>query len=373
MGAVSAEKFIKNLFYNGLKKIIHVRKYRQKELNFTGISRILIVKHDRIGDMLLITPLFKILKQNIPGLYLAVLASNYNQQALLNNPYVDDVFVYDYKSSRRSKLQSLSLRFVRMMRKKKFDAAIISNASSSAAFIGFLSNARLKIGYQWDGEKKYLSDLFYNVEIPQEKLKCHAVEKNLKFAEYLGININYNQEYLQIFLSDEEKQFADKFYKQNNIVRSDLVIGVHPSVDKPASRWETVKFAELSDILAKKYNAKIVFVYGPNEKEIIGELAKLIKEKHVFAPDTNIRQLMALMSRFNVFIGNDTSTAHIASAFGSKIVDIFGPTDPDEYRPWCKHYRILQDKTGDVNKVEVKDVLKAVEEMLLIKDWKIKD
>jgi heptosyltransferase II len=124
------------------------------------------------------------------------------------------------------------------------------------------------------------------------------------------------------------------------------VIGLHPgsAVLKNHSfrRWEPEKFAGLARILIDKLNAKILLFGGPEELDLKKSINNLINSPgSVIIETDNLAQSAALIKRCNLFVSNDSSLMHVASAMQRKIVAVIGPTNPHYIHPWKTEYKIV--------------------------------
>ncbi len=137
------------------------------------------------------------------------------------------------------------------------------------------------------------------------------------------------------------------FFSENNIGDSHIIIGFHPGSatlkNHEKRRWEPEKFSELGKRLIEERNAKILIFGGPEEIE----LKKLIKEKidsdnSIIVESGNLAESAAVMARCNVFVTNDSSLMHVASALKLKVVAVLGPTNPHYIHPWKTDHNIVR-------------------------------
>ncbi len=113
------------------------------------------------------------------------------------------------------------------------------------------------------------------------------------------------------------------------IVKSDFVLGINPGATYgSAKRWDPDRFAEVARTLAAEWGAKVVITGGPGETAIAADIERELGGNCLnLAGRTSVRELMALIKRFNFFITNDSGPMHLAAAFGVPLVAIFGSTD----------------------------------------------
>ena len=114
-------------------------------LNFTDAPRILITRTDRIGDLVLTTPLFKILREKYPNAWIAALVFLEHREIVEGNPYLDEVILYDKKGSEHSFWGQF--RFSQMLRGKKFDAVIHAHGTNRMHLAGWLAGIPVRVGY----------------------------------------------------------------------------------------------------------------------------------------------------------------------------------------------------------------------------------
>ncbi|HQI42332.1 MAG TPA: glycosyltransferase family 9 protein [Ignavibacteriaceae bacterium] len=304
--------------------------------------KILVLALSGIGDALMFTPALKLLRQSVPSAQIdALVMFKGTKEIYQNNPALNQVIHFDFLKEGLFK----SLKFVLSLR-KKYDATINVYPSNRKEYniINFLLGAKQRVGV------KYLRMNFpelgwlNNVTV-LENDKTHNVQTNIKLIEKL-LNRHFDEEpALQIFLSDNDNMFAEKYLKENKIAADDFVVGFHPGCatlkNHIKRRWEPEKFAELGKRLIKDKSAKIFLFGGPEEEELKESISKIIdSEKSFIIKTEKFLQSIAIMKRCNVFVTNDSALMHIASALGLKVVAIIGPTNEYYIHPWKTEYKI---------------------------------
>jgi lipopolysaccharide heptosyltransferase II len=306
-------------------------------------KRILIVRTDRIGDVLLSTPVIKALRQNYPDAYIAMMVSPYAKDIVEANPYLDQAIIYDKDAKHKS--WSRSIKFSQRLKKKKFDLAVILHPTNRVHLVTFFAAIPRRIGYN----KKLgflLSDRIKHTKHLGHK---HELEYNLDLIRYLGIE----PQDLNLFMPirAESEKWVDDLFKQEGIKEKDLLLTIHPGASCPSKIWPNERFAEVADKLIEKYGFKALIVAGP--KDIT--LAKsLIKHMHRAAVDlsgrTSVSQLASLLKRSRLFVSNDSGPVHIASSVGVPVISIFGRNQkglsPDRWGPVGRKDKILHKEVG---------------------------
>src|SRR3989338_1309192 len=152
-------------------------------------KRIVLVRTDRLGDVILSTPVIKNLRLAYPNTYLAFVCQPYTKDVLLGNPYLDEVIIYDKDGQEKGFWGTL--KFVQALRKKKFDLAIVLHPTIRAHLFVFLAGIPRRMGWKIK-MGRLLTD-----SIPHKKQegKKHEIEYNLDFLRYLNITAEDKETY----------------------------------------------------------------------------------------------------------------------------------------------------------------------------------
>lgn len=305
--------------------------------------KILINALSGIGDALMFTPSLKLLKEAHPNseIHALVMFKAVND-FYERNSNISKVIHFDFLSEGFFK----SLKFIFSLR-GRYDISINVYPSNRKEYnvINFLigANQRAAVKYL---RKDFRNLGFLNNTTIIENDSLHNVQTNLKLCEKLT-NIKPNNEPpLEFPLTGSDFRFASNLLEQLNITNSDLVIGFHPGSailkNQANRRWEPEKFAELGRRLIEKINANILVFGGPTEDELKETIVKQINLPNAFAVSShNLTESAAVMKRCNVFVTNDSSLMHIASALQLKVVAIIGPTNPNYIYPWKTEHKIV--------------------------------
>lgn len=305
--------------------------------------KILILALSGIGDALMFIPALKLLRQSLPSAQIDALTMYQGTKEIYEtNPYFNKVIHFDFL--KEGVLNSL--KFVIGLR-KKYDATINVYPSNRKEynFINFLLGAKKRVGVEY--LRMNISNLGWlnNVTV-LENDKTHNVQINIKLIEKL-LSKKFDEEpAMQIDLSNDDKEFADRFFKEKNISENDFVVGFHPGCatlkNHIKRRWEPLKFSELGKKLIKEKNAKIFLFGGPEEEELKSVINKTIDSINSFMINPKrFLQSIAIMKRCNVFITNDSALMHVASAIGLKVIAIIGPTNTHYIHPWKTKHKIV--------------------------------
>ena len=302
-----------------------------KQKNLFDIKKsksVLILKYDRIGDMVVSTPIFRELKIAYPNISISVLASKANKDVIKNNPYIDKIYT-NYKNSVFKDLPTLL-----KLRKKKFDVCIELEHSVIPHAI-----FRLKI----IKPKKIISihkDGRYGVKGSELKLYDYFTEKDktshfgkiwLDTLFFFGVKPRSSS--YDFFLGnierDKAKSFVDSLGKK-------IKIGINIEGSFPEKSIQKKELEKICVGLHNNFNNIIIIILTAPEKLL--EKKKMISQLGLdyvvtsYSTDTII-DVAALIERLDLIITPDTSIVHIASSFDKPIVSIH-ENNKDSFRLW---------------------------------------
>jgi heptosyltransferase-2 len=305
--------------------------------------KILILALSGIGDALMFTPALKLLRQSNPAAQIdALVMFKGTKEIYKSNPDFNNVIHFDFLKEGIIN----SLKFVLGLR-NKYDASINVYPSNRKEYniISFLIGAKQRAAVEYLRMNSQNFGWLNNVTV-LENDETHNVQTNIELIEKL-LNIKFDEEpSMQISLTDQDKLFAEKYFKENKISGNDFVVGFHPGCatlkNHIKRRWEPEKFAELGKKLIKDKNAKVLLFGGSEEDDLKSSIKEMINSENSFVIKTEkFIQSIAIMKRCNVFVTNDSALMHVASALGLKVVAIIGPTNPNYIHPWKTEHKII--------------------------------
>ncbi len=280
-------------------------------------KRILVSRTDRIGDVLLSTPVFEALRKKYPFAYIAALVSPYAQDIVRGNPFIDEVIIYDKDREHKSILSSL--KFALWLKAKKFDLALILHPINRMHLIAYFAGIKRRVGY----DRKL--GVFLNDRIKHTKQfgAKHEMEYALDLVRHLGIESEGILPYMPISKDSQEK--ADQILINAGVGRDDKVLIIHPSASCPSKIWPTERFAGVCDVLMEKYNFKVLVIASSKDYGLAEQVVKAMKHQAVnLAGKTSVGDLAALLKKSALFISNDSGPVHIAWVVGTPVIAIFG-------------------------------------------------
>ncbi len=296
----------------------------------TSIRRILLIRTDRIGDVVLSLPMLPVLKKKYPSASISVLVRPYTRELVAGHSCVDEVLLWEEERGIGS--------YVSLLRKKQFDMAIIPYPRFNLALIIFLAGIphRIGTGYRW-------YSFLFNIRHFEHRKNAlhHEAEYNLRLLGSLGITPDLNPQF-EFTIREEEQALVDSVLASDGITRFAVL---HAGSGGSARDWSAERFAELGDELQRNQGLRIVLTGGKDEKELVASVQSLMKTGAVnYSGRFSLRELAALFARASVFVSNSTGPLHIASMVGTPVAAMYPPIvqcSPARWGPYTNKKRIF--------------------------------
>jgi lipopolysaccharide heptosyltransferase II len=309
-----------------------------RKIKLKGKEKFLVVRTDRIGDVILSTPVLEAIKSEFPESHLCVMLSSYTADVIKNNPQVDDVIIDDHERKGGGLKEILKL--VKETKKRGFDVAIVLRPTFRLAIILFLAGVKYRIGTGF----RFYQMLFNRKIYEHRKVNLrHEAEYNLDLLSPLGISPK--KVWPKVFLSPQEDQFASQIFQDLNIAPDDTVVLIHPGSGNSSLNLSPGRFTQVADKLIHEFGAKIIFTGTAGEKELIDSIMRNM-EGEVFdlSGKTDLRQLAAVLKKCDAVVTNSTGPMHLAVAVGTPTVAIFCPifaAGPIRWGPFGEGHEVV--------------------------------
>lgn len=286
-------------------------------------ERILVVRPDRVGDVVLSTPVYRTLRESFPDSFIGALVSSYTSQLLDGNPFIDVVITDDPgRNNFRAKVKEI--------RRYKFDTALLLMPTKRLAYILFLAGIPYRVGV---GHILYeVITLMQGVSRKKYNPLRHESEYMLDLARKIGAEkISTTPE---IFLNEEEKESARKFLGRKGFDMDRSIVGIHPGSGHSSPNWGVEKYSELAKILA--LNRVQVFVSGSDHEKNLEKSFLGIHDKNIKTSfgEFSLRELASVLSQMDLFVSSSTGPMHMAAAVGTPTVSMFCPLTACSPKLW---------------------------------------
>ncbi len=339
-------------------------------------KRILVVRTDRVGDVVLTIPALTLIRKNYPKSHIAVLVAPATKDIVNGHPDIDEVIVYDKDYEHKGIFGFWKMK--NLLQSKKFDVTMVYHTKQRTNLLCFLAGIPRRIGYHNQKYGFLLTDKIFD-DRPQGIR--HESEYCLEILKQLGLSIDDQCPMPYMPIKEQARQWVKQFYKTNNIEEKDRLIAIHPGGSDYTKRWPREKFAELINQMGEKYPYLYVLVGSKEVEKIARTIQSLAKVPLINAVgQTSIAQLAALLERCQLLISNDSGPVHVATAVGTPVISIFGQRrrgiSVTRWHPLGskdiaieKEIEKWEDKTREssyaaLQAIETEEVLRVVERML---------
>jgi heptosyltransferase-2 len=274
--------------------------------------KILIVQTAFIGDVVLATPLIEACKIKYSEAEISFLTIPYSAPILRNHPMLKEVLVFDKRGT--GNLRN-SWGVMKLLREKQFDLAIVPHRSLRSAVILYLANIPQRIGFDRSAGK------FLFTKIVKYHKDWTEIERDLSLMGLESQDIPP-----KIYPSEKEKSAVDEFLSQNRIAD---FIAIAPGSIWNTKRWPEAYYRELCELMQKKGFPPAILIGSKADYPVCFNVAQGLEGYiYISAGELGPLESAELLRRAKLLIANDSAAGHIASAVGTKVVSIFGPTVP---------------------------------------------
>lgn len=324
-------------------------------------KNILVIKHEKIGDVIITLPLVDAIKKRWPGCKITFIASPLNYMVVENDPRFDKVYVYE-------KGLAKALKLIFRLRRDKFDYSVdmITQDTVTAMLLSNLSApTAIKIGM---GKRKYAKFYDVNMPHPMDIQLQHIVDYHMKLLPEINIqNTDVNchaRPYIDKSASDTAKEILDQFNSSD-----ELKIGMNLSAGKPGCEWDQDKFRILARQLLDTIDKPHLFIITAPKEYYKGENLKEQFDERVFLPppSLNLMTVSAIIKELDLLITPDTSLVHIARAFEVPVVGLYRRFN-NEYNFWRPYNQnsglVLSDDWETISGIAVERVLDEIAKVM---------
>ena len=340
---------------------------RQAHTSVPTAPRILLIRPDHLGDLVLTTPILYAIKQHAPGAHITMMVGPWSSEIVARHPAIDGLVVVPFPGFQRAPQKALAPYILLLSVAKQlhpYDLAINLRPDFwwGAALI-YLAGIPRRVGYALQPGKAFLTHAlpFHTPEL--------ATVSNLRLTSAALQTLNGHDQSgpctplpepfspeaypLDFQPTTEEQQWVAGRLKNAGIDASTPVIVIHPGTGADVKLWRNEGWSRCADALAGVIDrhtgdaingvptsltfsppARIIYTGSKNERPMLEEIAGGMKTPALIVTDMTVGQLAALLGRASLVAGVDNGPLHIAVAQGTPTVQIFGPTDARIFGPW---------------------------------------
>ena len=338
-------------WFSPLRTIRTIVGSRRKITPLDRCQRILVIRPDEIGDVVLASPFFSNLRKSAPAAKIAAITNLTCKALLEHSPYIDEVYTLPFKPSVDPRDRATVVVSALMLRWRRFaegvDVVLLSRIDAdwynaelvahllagrgavlmnSAAFITWTANPP---------ESPGLADARYEVKTPQSDMLS-----NMEFLKWCGGPDDSGVE-LEFWSGSQDKDFAKDWLADGDAERPKLVF--HPPSGRSVlKRWPVGRSREFLKKLIEQTDFEVIVIGGDQEGWVLDELAGVESSRVRLAFDTfSLPQLGEIIRQCGYFVGGDSGPMHVAAAVGAKVLGIFGYASETRFRPFSQNARTV--------------------------------
>ena len=307
-------------------------------------ARILAIRLDAMGDVLMTSPALRALKESAPGRRLTLLTSP--SGAAIGNwiPAVDELLIYEapwMKASLRRNNSHVDEQMIERLHAEHFDAAVIFTVYSQnplpAALLCYLADIPLRLAHCHENPYALLTDWVKDPE-PGEGIR-HEVRRQLDLVAAVGCQTE--NEHLSVRVSETARAGIQRRLQAIGLMPQQPWIVVHPGATAPSRRYPLEHFAVVSQQLVREGRYQILFTGHADDRELVKEIQQRMNAPSFsLVGELELPELVALIAEAPLLITNNTGPAHIAAAVNTPVVDLYALTNP-QHTPWSVAHRVL--------------------------------
>jgi heptosyltransferase-2 len=285
-------------------------------VNVPAPQRILIVRTDRIGDVVLSLPMIPILKSAVPESSLAFLLRSSTQDLVAGQRDLETILTYD-----RNGIEKPFGEMLKEIRANRFDAVVVTYPTFRLAMLMFVAGIPVRVGtgYRW-------YSFLFNMRVFEHRKTAekHEAEYNVSLLRPFGVAEDSRAQ-PSLVITEVARQQAAKALEEMNIGMNRPIAILHPGSGGSARDWPAERFGQLAALLVAD-GMQVIVTGGPGEDLLLkavsdhsGNAVKLL------ASPLPLMSLAALIERSHVFVSNSTGPLHVAAAVGTPVVAFYPP------------------------------------------------
>lgn len=288
--------------------------------------RILVVRADRLGDVVLSTPVVEVIKKHYPNADLTFMVRSSVVPVLKGLESIDRFFIFDPDGVHNG-IKGFH-RLYRSIRDAKYRFAIVLQSNWKIAFAIFLARVRYRVGPL----SKIYSFVFYNRGVRQRRsqVEMHEADYNLQLLRRLGIRVGSRRVSTRVHVSEEVKKEAVVWLIQRGFVWNKPLILIHPGMGGSALNWPETHYVELIQAMLQ-LDRQVLVTGGPTEADLLERIKQALgpsQERVIFYSGTEgqtIEFYGGLCCHADVVVAPSTGPLHVAVALGRPVVTFYPP------------------------------------------------
>lgn len=308
------------------------------------VRRLLVVRLDNLGDLLMTTPAIAALRTGLPAAHITLLTSPSGAALVPHFSVIDDLIVHEasWVSNAQPAAPEAEHALLRVLKERDFDAAVIftvcTQSALPAAMLMRLAGVPLRLAHCRENPYALLTDCVRERDL-DIAMACHEVRRQLDLVAAVGFSTL--DEHLRFALRADDVDRVDDILRRAGVDTDQPLVVVHPGANAESRRYPAKRFGIAAQKISDAVGAVLVFTGSAGETELIDEArAQLSASALSLAGNLSLGELAALIARASVLVTNNSGPAHLAAAVATPVVDLYALTNP-QHTPWLVQSRVL--------------------------------
>jgi heptosyltransferase-2 len=289
----------------------------------SNIRRIIFLTRSGLGDLLLMTPAIRAVRESYPSARISILIKQEFREVFEHNGDMDEILTYNSRAlhdTTRWKRLREELRILRLLRGRRFDVAIAFYPEDRTAWWAFLCGARYRVG-----QSRQPFRFLLNIRVDGEEKKAGVREYFLETVRAISAETSSRQTTFR--LSQGEESWARGFIQSHGLDGAKVLVGVHPGASGRYKIWPPENFVAVIEELRRSDDTEVLLFQGPDDEEVVRQITDRMNRPPIVARiGDNLGHLAALMKLCRLCIVADSGPRHLAAAISTPTVGIFRKT-----------------------------------------------
>ncbi len=290
------------------------------------LRRVLLVRNDRIGDLVLSLPAFEAVRRALPHAHITALVSRYAGPLISGWRAIDELLVDDPAET--------GWLLGRRLRQMNFDAAVILNTNTRNCLAVWRAGVRLRVTWAHKPAGLLLGNR--RVFLRRSHPPVHEAEFALALVRRLGFEAKMGEHAPRLEIDPVTRERIAKRVRQD-FGASEPIFGVHPGNLKSAYNWPVSHYAALVGRLAE--NGGVMLTGSPAERPLLESIRNQLenerRERVRLYSDLNVPELAAALAEQTALTASSTGPMHIAGVLGTPVVALFSPHPAHVPKKWA--------------------------------------
>ncbi|WP_081838466.1 glycosyltransferase family 9 protein [Thermogemmatispora carboxidivorans] len=338
------------IYLCGLPGAWLAQRRARRSLSSAQAPRLLLLRPDHLGDLVLTTPALTALKERCPTAQVTLFVGPWSQAIVMGHPAAERVLTCAFPGFRRAAQGTLGpywllLRLAWQLRRERYDLAINLRPDFwwGAALL-YLAGIPQRVGYALAPGRRFLT---HALPFPEgEHSTCSSLRLVSTALELLGqapLAEPFTPERYPLLFrpTAQEEQRAAALLAEAGLTDEVPFAVIHPGSGAAVKLWRPEGWATCAVTLLRRYGLRLVLTGTQQEQALLEEIAALVRQQlrtgeapPVLFSTLSVGELAAFLRRAQLVLGVDSGPLHVAVSQGTPTVALYGPADPSIFGPW---------------------------------------